>query len=43
MSTLTGTGKLVRLIVRRDRRVMPLWIVLLARSRPLLMYCILAI
>ncbi len=27
MSTLTGTGKLVRLILRRDRLPMPLWIV----------------
>ena len=26
MSTLTGTGKLVRLILRRDRLLMPLWI-----------------
>lgn len=26
MSTLTGTGKLVRLILRRDRLVMPLWV-----------------
>ncbi len=26
MSTLTGTGKLVRLILRRDRVLMPLWI-----------------
>jgi len=26
MTTLTGTGKLVRLILRRDRLLMPLWI-----------------
>jgi polyether ionophore transport system permease protein len=26
MSTLVGTGKLVRLVLRRDRLVMPLWI-----------------
>ena len=26
MSTLTGTGKLVRLILRRDRVIMPLWV-----------------
>ena len=29
MNTLTGTGKLVRLILRRDRVVMPLWVVVL--------------
>jgi polyether ionophore transport system permease protein len=30
MSTLTGTSKLVRLILRRDRLIMPVWIVFLA-------------
>ena len=30
MSTLTGTGKLVRLILRRDRLLMPLWILFIA-------------
>jgi ABC-2 type transport system permease protein len=29
VSTLTGTGKLVRLILRRDRLLMPLWILFL--------------
>lgn len=29
MTTLTGTGKLVRLILRRDRVIMPLWVVLI--------------
>jgi len=29
MNTLTGTGKLVRLILRRDRLLMPLWILFL--------------
>jgi ABC-2 type transport system permease protein len=29
MSTLTGTGKLVRLILRRDRVLMPLWVLFL--------------
>jgi ABC-2 type transport system permease protein len=29
MSTLTGTGKLVRLILRRDRLLLPLWILVL--------------
>jgi len=29
MTTLTGTGRLVRLILRRDRVVMPLWVLLL--------------
>ncbi|MPZ84518.1 MAG: ABC transporter permease [Actinophytocola sp.] len=29
MGTLAGTGKLVRLILRRDRVLMPLWVVLL--------------
>jgi len=29
MTTLTGTGGLVRLILRRDRIILPLWIVLL--------------
>jgi polyether ionophore transport system permease protein len=29
MSTLTGTGKLVRLILRRDRVIMPLWVLFL--------------
>jgi ABC-2 type transport system permease protein len=29
MTTLTGTGKLVRLILRRDRLLMPLWILFL--------------
>jgi len=29
MKTLAGTGGLVRLILRRDRIVLPLWIVLL--------------
>jgi putative exporter of polyketide antibiotics len=26
MSTLVGTGKLIRLILRRDRLLLPLWI-----------------
>ncbi|MEV4844131.1 ABC transporter permease [Micromonospora matsumotoense] len=30
MSTLTGTGHLARLILRRDRIVLPLWVLLLA-------------
>ncbi|WP_329017691.1 ABC transporter permease [Micromonospora rifamycinica] len=30
MSALTGTGHLVRLILRRDRVVLPLWVLLLA-------------
>ena len=29
-TTLTGTGKLVRLILRRDRFLLPLWILVLA-------------
>ena len=29
MNTLTGTGKLVRLILRRDRVLMPLWVLFL--------------
>ncbi|MFC5263770.1 ABC transporter permease [Kribbella qitaiheensis] len=29
MSTLTGTGGLIRLILRRDRLILPLWIVIL--------------
>ncbi len=29
MNTLTGTGKLVRLILRRDRVIMPLWVLFL--------------
>jgi ABC-2 type transport system permease protein len=30
MSALTGTGKLIRLILRRDRLLLPLWVVLFA-------------
>jgi ABC-2 type transport system permease protein len=30
MSTLVGTGKLVRLILRRDRLLLPLWVLVLA-------------
>lgn len=30
MSTLAGTGKLVRLVLRRDRLLMPLWVLFLA-------------
>ena len=29
MKTLAGTGKLVRLILRRDRVIMPLWVLFL--------------
>lgn len=29
MNTLTGTGKLVRLILRRDRVIMPLWVLVI--------------
>lgn len=29
MSTLTGTGRLVRLILRRDRVLMPIWVLIL--------------
>ena len=30
MSTLVGTGKLVRLMLRRDRLLLPLWVLVLA-------------